>query len=87
MNDFIELPDVQGYIIEIPDTMGYSIEELKRITQFPEELCAISEMVNSSDSEIKMLGNELIKTLKDGSKPSFFCLLMVMICQIKWNIL
>lgn len=68
MNDFIELPDVQGYIIEIPDTMGYSIEELKRITQFPEELCAISEMVNSSDSEIKMLGNELIKTLKDVTK-------------------
>ena len=65
MNDFIELPDVQGYIIEIPAAMGYSIEDLKRITQFPEELCAISEMVNSSDSEIKMLGNELIKTLKD----------------------
>lgn len=65
MDNFIELPDVQGYIIEIPNTMGYSIEDLKRIAEFPEELRAISEMVNSSDPEIKMLGNELIKTLKD----------------------
>jgi hypothetical protein len=66
MNDFIELPDTQGYIIEIPATMGYSIEDLKRIVEFPKELSAISEMVNSSDSEIKMLGNELLKTLKDA---------------------
>lgn len=65
MSDFIELPDTQGYIIEIPATIEYSIEDLKRIVEFPEELRAISEMVNSSDSEIKMLGNELLKTLKD----------------------
>lgn len=65
MNDFIELPNVQGYLIEIPNTMGYSIEDLKWIAQFPEELCAISEMVNSSDSEIKMLGNKLLETFKD----------------------
>lgn len=68
MNDFIELPDVQGYIIEIPDTMGYSIEDLKRITQFPEELCAISEMVDSSDKDVRVLGNELLKVLKDVTK-------------------
>ena len=66
MNDFIELPNVQGYIIEIPNTMGYSIEDLKQIAQFPEELCAISEMVNSSDSEIRMLGNKLLETMKDA---------------------
>lgn len=66
MNDFIELPDVQGYIIEIPAAMGYSIEDLKQIAQFPEELCAISEMVNSSDSEIRMLGNKLLETMKDA---------------------
>ena len=66
MNDFIELPNVQGYIIEIPAAMGYSIKDLKRIVEFPEELYAISEMVNSSDPEINMLRNELLKTLKDA---------------------
>ena len=66
MNDFIELPDVQGYIIEIPAAMGYSIEDLKQIVKFPKELCAISEMVNSSDSEIRMLGNKLLETMKDA---------------------
>ena len=65
MNDFIELPDTQGYIIEIPATIEYSIEDLKRIVEFPEELCAISEMVNSSDPEIRMLGNKLLETMKD----------------------
>ncbi len=68
MDDFIELPDVQGYIIEIPAAMGYSIEDLKRITEFPEELCAISEMVNSLDKDVRVLGNELLKTLKDVTK-------------------
>lgn len=68
MNDFIELPDVQGYIIEIPAAMGYSIEDLKRIVEFPEELCAISEMVNSSDKDVNVLGNELLKILKDVTK-------------------
>ena len=68
MNDFIELPDTQGYIIEIPATMEYSIEDLKRITEFPEELCAISEMVNSSDKDVNVLGNELLKVLKDVTK-------------------
>ena len=68
MNDFIELPDVQGYIIEIPDAMEYSIKDLKRIVEFPEELCAISEMVNSSDKDVNVLGNELLKILKDVTK-------------------
>lgn len=68
MNDFIELSDVQGYIIEIPAAMGYSIDDLKRIVEFPEELCAISEMVNSSDKDVRVLGNELLKVLKDVTK-------------------
>ena len=68
MNNFIELPDTQGYIIEIPAAIEYSIEDLKRIVEFPEELCAISEMVNSSDKDVRVLGNELLKTLKDATK-------------------
>lgn len=59
---------MDNYILEIPATMGYSIVDLKRITEFPEELCAISEMVNSLDKDVNVLGNELLKTLKDVTK-------------------
>ena len=59
---------MDNYILEIPNTMGYTIREIQRIMDFPDELKNISEMNLSSDPEIKMLGNELLKTLKDVTK-------------------
>ena len=59
---------MDNYILEIPNTMGYTIREIRHIMDFPDELENIAEMVLSSDPEIKMLGNELLKTLKDVTK-------------------
>ena len=59
---------MDNYILEIPATMGYTIREIQHIMDFPDELENIAEMVLSSDPEIKMLGNELLKTLKDVTK-------------------
>ena len=59
---------MDNYILEIPNTMGYTICEIQHIMDFPDELKNIAEMVLSSDPEIKMLGNELLKTLKDVTK-------------------
>lgn len=59
---------MDNYILEIPATMEYTIREIQRIMDFPDELENIAEMVLSSDPEIKMLGNELLKTLKDVTK-------------------
>lgn len=59
---------MDNYILEIPNTMGYTIREIQHIMDFPDELENIAEMVLSSDPEIKMLGNELLKTLKDVTK-------------------
>lgn len=59
---------MDNYILEIPATMGYTIREIQRIMDFPDELKNIAEMNLSSDSEIKMLGDELLKTLKDVTK-------------------
>ena len=56
---------MDNYILEIPDTMRYTIREIQRIMNFPDELKNIAEMNLSSDPEIKMLGEELLKTLKD----------------------
>ena len=59
---------MDNYILEIPNTMGYTIREIQHIMDFPDELENIAEMVLSSDPEIKMLRNELLKTLKDVTK-------------------
>ena len=59
---------MDNYILEIHNTMGYTIREIQHIMDFPDELKNIAEMVLSSDPEIKMLGNELLKTLKDVTK-------------------
>jgi hypothetical protein len=59
---------MDNYILEIPATMEYTIREVQRIMNFPDELKNISEMTLSSDPEIKMLGNELLKILKDVTK-------------------
>ena len=59
---------MNNYLIEIPDTMGYTIREIQRIMNFPDELKNISEMILSSDPEIKILGNELLKTFKNVTK-------------------
>ena len=59
---------MDNYLIEIPYTMGYTIREIQHIMGFPDELENIAEMVLSSDPEIKILGNELLKTLKDVTK-------------------
>lgn len=59
---------MNDYLIEIPNTMGYTIREIQHIMDFLDELENIAEMVLSSDPEIKMLGNELLKTLKDVTK-------------------
>ena len=59
---------MDNYILEISNTMGYTIREIQHIMDFPDELKNIAEMVLSSDPEIKMLGNELLKTLKDVTK-------------------
>ena len=56
---------MDNYILEIPTTMGYTIREVQCIMNFPDELKNIAEMNLSSDPEIKMLGEELLKTLKD----------------------
>lgn len=56
---------MDNYILEIPATMGYTIREVQHIMNFPDELKNIAEMSLSSDPEIKLLGNELLKTLKD----------------------
>ena len=56
---------MDNYILEIPTTMGYTIREVQHIMNFPDELKNIAEMNLSSDPEIKMLGEELLKTLKD----------------------
>jgi hypothetical protein len=62
------LDNMDNYILEIPDAMGYTIREVQHIMDFPDELENISEMILSSDPEIRMLGNELLKTLKDVTK-------------------
>lgn len=59
---------MDNYILEILATMEYTIREVQRIMNFPDELKNISEMTLSSDPEIKMLGNELLKTWKDVTK-------------------
>ena len=56
---------MDNYILEIPATMGYTIREVQHIMNFLDELKNIAEMNLSSDPEIKMLGEELLKTLKD----------------------
>lgn len=56
---------MDNYILEIPATMGYTIREVQHIMDFPGELKNIAEMNLSSDPEIKLLGEELLKTLKD----------------------
>lgn len=66
--DYIDVINMNNYILEIPDTMGYTIREIQYIMGFPDELENIAEMNLSSDPEIKMLGNELLKTLKDVTK-------------------
>ena len=59
---------MDNYILEIPATMGYIIREVQHVMNFPDELKNIAEMNLSSDPEIKMLGEELLKTLKDVAK-------------------
>lgn len=59
---------MDNYILEIPATMGYTIREVQHVMNFPDELKNIAEMNLSSDPEIKMLGEELLKTLKDVAK-------------------
>lgn len=56
---------MDNYILEIPATMGYTIREIQHIMNFPDELKNIAEMNLSSDPEIKILGEELLKILKD----------------------
>lgn len=56
---------MDNYILEIPATMRYTIREVQHIMNFPDELKNIAEMNLSSDPEIKMLGEELLKILKD----------------------
>lgn len=56
---------MDNFILEIPATMGYTIRKVQDIMNFPDELKNIAEMNLSSDPEIKMLGEELLKTLKD----------------------
>ena len=56
---------MDNYILEISATMGYTIREVQHIMNFPDELKNIAEMNLSLDPEIKMLGEELLKTLKD----------------------
>jgi hypothetical protein len=56
---------MDNYILEIPATMGYTIREVQHIMNFPDELKNIAEMNLSSDPEIKILGEELLKILKD----------------------
>ena len=56
---------MDNYILEIPDTMGYTIREVQHVMDFPDELKNISEMILSSDPEIRMLGNKLLETMKD----------------------
>lgn len=63
--DYIEVINMNNYILEIPDTMGYTIREVQRIMDFPDELENIAEMILSSDPEIRMLGNKLLETMKD----------------------
>ena len=57
--------NMDNYILEIPDTMGYTIREVQHVMDFPDELKNISEMILSSDPEIRMLGNKLLETMKD----------------------
>ena len=63
--DYIEIINMDNYILEIPDTMGYTIREIQYIMGFPDELENIAEMILSSDPEIRMLGNKLLETMKD----------------------
>ena len=56
---------MDNYILEIPTTMGYTIREVQCIMNFPDELKNIAEMNLSSDPEIRILGEELLKILKD----------------------
>ena len=64
--DYIEIINMDNYILEIPNTMGYTIRDIQRIMNFSDELKSIAEMTWSSDPEIKSLGNELLKTMKNA---------------------
>jgi len=59
---------MNNFILEVPEDMNYTIHDIQRIMDFSDELCVISEMVNSTDKELNVLGEELLKSLKDVTK-------------------
>lgn len=59
---------MNNFILEVSEDMDYTIRDIQRIMDSPEELCVISEMINSTDKELNVLGEELLKSLKDVTK-------------------